>query len=213
MFGWSRASVFNDALCLSDYCLVPVVGGVMSICSCLFVEGFGEMLVESVRKIQEISHDIADAFRNNFVAVIVFLLTVLLTDSIDFTRLIEKEISPRITAVCIVFTVSTILYFMVTLFMGAQKWKWLNQSYDDLKKNYDGVFDRKDLDEAFNHDKPFRNAEKQYNIIRNKLVCAWIVLIIMLVAFTCSLMCHEKHFSTLKQVEVEVCESSDNSTS
>ncbi len=35
---WSRASVFNDALCLSDYCLVPVVGDEMGFCSCLFVE-------------------------------------------------------------------------------------------------------------------------------------------------------------------------------
>ena len=39
---WSRASVFNDALCLSDYCLVPVVGDVMGFCSWLFVEGFEE---------------------------------------------------------------------------------------------------------------------------------------------------------------------------
>lgn len=39
---WSRASVFNDALCLSDYCLVPVVGDVMGFCLWLFVEGFEE---------------------------------------------------------------------------------------------------------------------------------------------------------------------------
>ena len=35
---WSRASVFNDALCLSDYCLVPVVGDVMGFCSWVIVE-------------------------------------------------------------------------------------------------------------------------------------------------------------------------------
>ena len=39
---WSRASVFNDALCLSDYCQVPVVGVVMGFCSWLFVEGVEE---------------------------------------------------------------------------------------------------------------------------------------------------------------------------
>ena len=46
---WSRASVFNDALCLSDYCLVPVVGDVMGFCSWLFVEGFEEKRGEGRR--------------------------------------------------------------------------------------------------------------------------------------------------------------------
>ena len=42
LFGWSRASIFSDELCLSGYCLVPVVGDVMSFCSWLFVEGVEE---------------------------------------------------------------------------------------------------------------------------------------------------------------------------
>ena len=30
LLAWPRASVFNDALCLSDYWLVPVVGNVVN---------------------------------------------------------------------------------------------------------------------------------------------------------------------------------------
>lgn len=33
------------------------------------------------------------------------------------------------------------------------KWKWLEQSYDDLKANYNGTLDEKDIDEAFNYDR------------------------------------------------------------
>ena len=39
---WSMASVFNVALYLSDYYLVPAVGVLMGFCSWLFVEGFVE---------------------------------------------------------------------------------------------------------------------------------------------------------------------------
>ena len=38
-FAWSRASVFNDELWLSDYCLVLVVGDVMGFCSWVVIEG------------------------------------------------------------------------------------------------------------------------------------------------------------------------------
>ncbi len=162
-----------------------------------------EFIVDSAGKIQELSHDIADAFRNNFVAIIVFLMTVLLTDSIDFTQFFGKEISPKVTAVCAVFTVATLLYFIATLIMENQKWIWLKQSYTDLKKNYDGVFDSKDLDEAFNHDEPLKNAEEQYKGIRKKIGAVWIGLILVLAIFTSVLVWQGNHVTAQEQTQVE----------
>ena len=52
-----------------------------------------ECIVDSAKQMQELSHDVVEAFRNNFVAVIVFLMTVLLTDSIDFSQFLEKTVS------------------------------------------------------------------------------------------------------------------------
>ena len=162
-----------------------------------------EFIVDSAGKIQELSHDIADAFRNNFVAIIVFLMTVLLTDSIDFTQFLGKEISPKVTAVCGVFTGTTILYFIATLIMGNQKWNWLKQSYTDLKKNYEGVFDSKDLDEAFNHDEPLNNAEEQYRGIRKKIGAVWLGLILVLAIFTGVLVWQGNHATVQEQTRVE----------
>lgn len=162
-----------------------------------------EFIVDSAEKIQELAHDITDAFRNNFVAIIVFLMTVLLTDSIDFSKFIEKEISPRVTAVCGVFTVSTFLYFIATLAMGNQKWIWLKQSYEDLKENYRSVFDSKDFDEAFKHDKPLENAEKQYEGIRNTIGALWVGLILVLVIFTCILIGQSKYVAIHDRMRTE----------
>lgn len=170
-----------------------------------------EFIVDSAGKIQDLSHDIADAFRNNFVAIIVFLMTVLLTDSIDFTQFLGKEISPKVTAVCGVFTGATLLYFIATLVMGNQKWNWLKQSYTDLKKNYDGVFDNKDLDEAFNHDEPLKNAEGQYKSIRNKISAVWIGLILVLAIFTGILVWQGNHVSMQEQNQVEETVTVDDS--
>lgn len=147
-----------------------------------------DYIVESAEKIQDLSHDISDAFRNNFVAVIVFLMTVLLTDSIDFSEFFGKEVSPKVTAVCAIFTVATLLYYLATSFMGKQKWNWLKQSYGDLKKNYVGVFDELDIEEAFHHDEPLVNAEKQYKSIRKIIGAIWIALFLALVGLTGILM-------------------------
>ena len=63
-----------------------------------------------------------------FVAVIVFILTVLLTDSIDFSQFVGKEVSPNVTAVCSVFVIGSILYLIATVWMGNLKWRWIDES-------------------------------------------------------------------------------------
>lgn len=152
-----------------------------------------DYIVDSAEKIQDLSHDIVDAFRNNFVAVIVFLMTVLLTDSIDLSLFFGKEISPRITVVCGIFSIATLLYFIATIIMGNQKWEWLKQSYNDLKKNYEGVFDSEDIEAAFHYDEPLNNAEKQYKKIQFNIGIIWIVLIIVMFLFTIFLACKGYH--------------------
>lgn len=95
-------------------------------------------IVESAGQLQELSHDLVEGFRNNFVAVIVFLLTVLLTDSIDFSSFTQTDVSPNIVAVCGIFTFASLLYMIVTIAAGQMKWGWLEKAYHNLKDNYRG---------------------------------------------------------------------------
>lgn len=108
-------------------------------------------------------------------------MTVLLTDSIDFSQFFGKDISPKVTAVCVVFTVSTILYFVATIIMCNQKFDWLNQLYIVFKANYNRVFDNKDIKETFNHDLPLNTVETQDKIIRLKIGIIWGILIATMV--------------------------------
>jgi len=143
-----------------------------------------ECIVDSAKQMQELSHDVVEAFRNNFVAVIVFLMTVLLTDSIDFSQFLGKAVSSNVTAVCGIFTVGSILYLIATIIMANQKWIWLEQAYDDLKANYQDTLDNQDIEEAFNHNQPIKNARKQFEKLRCWMIGLWIVMIIILGMFT-----------------------------
>ena len=142
-----------------------------------------DFIVDSVKQLQNITHDMAAAFKNNFVAILVFLMTVLLTDTIDFSRFFEKNISPNVIAVCIVFIVASSLYLIATIIMGDLQWKWLRQSYFDLKKNYKEVLDAKDIEDAFNGNRPLKTVKKQYQTFSTKIRIIWLISILVLSVF------------------------------
>lgn len=143
-----------------------------------------EFIVESARQLQELAHDLVEGIRNNFVAVIVFLMTVLLTDSIDFSSFTQASVSSNIVAVCGIFTLVSLLYMIVTVIAGKTKWGWLENAYNDLKDNYNGVLDERDIQMAVNNDAAFKNTKKEYNTIRLKIVIIWFISIIGMAIFT-----------------------------
>ena len=143
-----------------------------------------EFIVESAGQLQELAHDLVEGIRNNFVAVIVFLMTVLLTDSIDFSNFTQTSVSSNIVAVCGIFTIVSLLYMIVTLKAGNTKWGWLEKSYNDLKDNYNGVLDEKDIQTAVNDDAAFKNTEQEYKNVRRTICFIWFVFIISMAIFT-----------------------------
>lgn len=143
-----------------------------------------EHIVDSAKQMQELSHDVAEGLRNNFVAIIVFIMTVLLTDSFDFSSLSLNTISPVLIAVCAFFTLASVIYLFATICMGNQKWKWLKQSYENLKNNYNGTLDDHDIEDAFQNDAPINTAHAQFVIFRRWIIGLWVVMIIGIGALT-----------------------------
>lgn len=143
-----------------------------------------EFIVESAGQLQELAHDLVEGFRNNFVAVIVFLMTVLLTDSIDFSNFTQTSISSNIVAVCGIFTLVSLLYMIVTVIAGNMKWGWLEKSYGNLKNNYNEVLDEHDIQIAVSNDAAFKDTEKEYKKIRFIISIIWIVSIVGMTIFT-----------------------------
>mgnify|MGYP003303492451 FL=1 len=143
-----------------------------------------EFIVESARQLQELAYNLVEGIRNNFVAVIVFLMTVLLTDSIDFGSFTQANVSSNIVAVCSIFTLVSFLYMIVTIKAGNTKWRWLENSYNDLKNNYSEVLDERDIQIAVNDDAAFKNTKKEYEDVRRIISIIWIISIIGMAVFT-----------------------------
>lgn len=143
-----------------------------------------EFIVESAGQLQELAHDLVEGIRNNFVAVIVFLMTVLLTDSIDFSSFTQANVSSNIVAVCGIFTLVSLLYMIVTVIAGNTKWGWLEKSYNDLKNNYNGVLDERDIQMAVNNDAAFKDTKREYKNVRLIIGVIWAVSIIGMTIFT-----------------------------
>lgn len=143
-----------------------------------------DYIIDSVKQIKELSYELSDAIKNNFVAILVFVMTVILTDSIDITSMLHRNVSYRIAVVCGLFTVSSLLYMCVTFTTSDQKWKWLKQSYEDLKENYKKVLVDDDIEEAFSHDIPLKHAEEQYASFKKNVKTLWVITILVMSLFT-----------------------------
>lgn len=159
-----------------------------------------EYIVESAGQLQELAHDLAEGIRNNFVAVIVFLMTVLLTDSIDFNSFTQANVSSNIVAVCGIFTLVSLLYMIVTLIAGNTKWGWLEKSYNDLKNNYNEILDKRDIQMAVNNDTAFKNTKKEYKKVRLIIVIIWIVSILGMTLFTFVIGCNSRGGAHCSQI-------------
>lgn len=146
-----------------------------------------ECIIENVKQLQELSHDISESFRNNFVGVIVFIMTVLLTDTIDFSQFTSTGISSNVKEVCILFTVVSAVYLIATCIMSQMKWNWIDKSYQSLKNNYRGTLDDQDIEESFNHDKDINEAKNQFICYRRLMMILWIIMIAVMAMFTLAL--------------------------
>lgn len=143
-----------------------------------------EFIVESAGQLQELAHDLVEGFRNNFVAVIVFLMTVLLTDSIDLNNFTQNKVSSNFVVVCGIFTFVSLLYMIVTIMAGKMKWRWIEKSYYALKENYSGVLDERDIETAVKNDEAFKNTKKEYKKVRFLISAIWGMAIIGMLVFT-----------------------------
>lgn len=146
-----------------------------------------DYIVDSTDKIQTISHDYLEGLRNNFIGVIIFLITVLLTDSIDFRNFISTKAPINVVRVCWLFTAGTILYFLATIVMEYWKWRWLDQSYITLKNSYSDTFEKEDLEQAFHYDAPIKTAKQQFIKVSTAIGVLWGLFIVVMVWFTCTI--------------------------
>ena len=148
-------------------------------------KSIADSIVETSKQIQEMTHELTEGLRNNFVAVIMFLITVILTDSVDWDDLIYGGIPEDIVNISYIFDIASLFYLIITLVGVLRKWDYCRKEYFQLKANYEEILEKNDLDRAFKNDMLIKRAEKR--IIEDIIIVGRIwgaFLIIMFVFFT-----------------------------
>lgn len=129
------------------------------------------------------TYDLTSGLRNNFLAVIMFLITVILTDSMNWDDLINRGIPRDVVYVAYVFAGASFFYLVITLIGVKKKWNYCSDGYFQIKKNYEEVLEKNDLDRIFEEDRLIKNAKKQ--IRKDEIIVSilWIFFLVMMVAF------------------------------
>lgn len=138
-------------------------------------------IVEATNNIQGILQTLVDAVRNNFVAVIMFLITVVITDSINWSDLTSRSIlNSDLLFVIKVFCVSSFMYLLVTLVGISLKWFFFSHGYKELKNNYKDLLDADDLKRAFDNDKAIKHTRNTIIIASSITSVIWIMFLYLL---------------------------------
>lgn len=136
-----------------------------------------DYIVESSKQVLELSKDLADGIRNNFIAVVVFIISTILTDKINIDSLEKLEMHPSVRLVGSGITVLSGIYCVVTLVATWVKWGWVQDSYERLKGNYEDMLDKDDIKLAFANDESNIAAQKRLKAYSMIILISWIMLI------------------------------------
>ena len=142
-----------------------------------------ENIIETSKQIQEMTYELTSGLRNNFLAVIMFLITVILTDSMDWDNLIIGGIPNDIVYMSYLFAIASAFYLIITIFGTVKKWGYCSKGYYQLKKNYEELLEQTDLNRIFSNDSLIKDAKKQ--IIKDTLIVSfiWIMFLLIMVVF------------------------------
>lgn len=138
-----------------------------------------EFINEIVSKTGEMSLEILDKLKNNFIALFVFFFSVILTNIVT-TQNFENIFSKDITFVLELILACSMGYILVCLFEVDYKIKKITNAYKALKNNYSSLFTPNDLNEAFCNDKLMDDTNKEVHRRSNVFALIWLIILLFL---------------------------------
>lgn len=137
-------------------------------------------IIDTSRQIQEMTEEFTSGFQNNFIAVVMFFITAILTDGIGFDDLFREGIPANLIQMCHLFSLASIFYYSISLFGVCKKWRCCLTNYLRLKNNYKEILDPKDLDRLFSNDSMIKETRNQLIKEIAFVSVVWIFFIILM---------------------------------
>lgn len=136
-------------------------------------------IVELSRQQEEMVQDIVDGLRNNLIAIVTFLITVILA-GVDMDKMLQGDSLPyNVRFVTIILIIGSIVYLIASIIGTYFKLKSLERGYNHLKEYYKTLLVADDVNTTFDstYDETVQRVKKYQNII----ACIWGAFIIVMI--------------------------------
>lgn len=137
-------------------------------------------IVELGRQQEDMVQDIVDGLRNNLIAIVTFLITVILA-GVDMDKMLQGDSLPyNVRFVTIILIVGSAVYLIASIIGTNFKLKSLERSYNQLKEHYETLLVADDVNTAFGS--TYEETVQRVKKYRNRIACVWGVFIVAMIA-------------------------------
>ena len=139
-------------------------------------------LFEIMNSIGQIANQIGDGFKTNFIAIITFFISTIISNSTADNRL-NNIFTSEITVIALLFLIGSGVYLSLNCYSCKKEIERFQQIYNRSKENYEGILNPEDIKNIYNDDK-YLKEDKVYikKKIRAITICWIIFLVVILVA-------------------------------
>ena len=142
-------------------------------------EQISECISDTTLQFQDAVDGLIEGIRNNLIAIITFIISLVLTDSLNVENLIEEQLPRNLQLVIGIFLIASAAYLFVTRKTVNTKWELIVDRYNRLKENYQDILDASDLEDAFGHDEMISTYQNRLNNYKKTITGIWILFIVL----------------------------------
>lgn len=136
-----------------------------------------EFISDTVSKTGEYATNLLDKFKSNIIAIFGFMFTVILANIVSdqpLDNLFTKEITILIECVL----AGSFVYLVICYLQSRYEIQKVYDSYEQLKRNYNGILTEDDLLEIFGNDEVMRKMKKTISRSEKLYLVIWIVFLV-----------------------------------
>ncbi len=138
-----------------------------------------EFISDIVSKTGEYAMVLLDKFKSNIIAIFGFWFTVIIANIVSNNPL-DNIFTRDITVIMECILLGSFVYLIICCKQFKYEMNKVYESYDKLKKNYDGILTDEDLAEIFENDTLIDNMKDTINKSKRGYLILWVIFLVLI---------------------------------
>lgn len=138
-----------------------------------------EFISDIVSRTGEYATELLDRFKTNLIAIFAFLFTVILADVVSDQPL-DNIFTRDITIILEVVLAGSLVYLIICYKQSQYQMQKVYESYESMKKLYEGVLAQEDINDCFQNDKILLEMKKSIKKKECFYLTLWICFLVIL---------------------------------